>query len=284
MQSYRHIRHAGNFADVTKHAVLAMLVEALQRHSGTISVIDTHAGVGRYDLGSREAMHKGEWQSGIGRVYHAPEPHPALHGYLRAVAELNEHGKLRIYPGSPRIIRSLLRPQDHLLAFELDPHEHALLAENFEDDKQVEARQQDGYGALETWLPPVQQNGLVLFDPTFERRDEYRRLVAALREAYGRWPTGTFAAWYPTTAGDEQYELRDAIGTLNMNRVMTAELTIAASTDPGVLTGCGMVLVNYPADLDVHLHDVLHWLWTHLAVDSDTGVSLRLISVQPPPL
>ncbi len=279
METYRHIRHAGNFADVVKHVVLAVLVEALQRRSDAISLIDTHAGAGRYDLSSRAAMRKGEWQPGIGRVVHATDPPPGVNTLLQAITELNESGELRFYPGSPWIIRSLLRSQDYLLAFEIDPPEFALLEREFDGDSQVETRCQDGYHALRTCLPPAHQSGLVLIDPTFQQAREHAQLMAALRQAYRRWPTGTFAAWYPITARGEHNRLHTAVGGQDMGAVVAAELTVASSATDERLLGCGMLLVNAPADLDTQLQDVLSWLWKHLALDPSSGANINHISV-----
>jgi 23S rRNA (adenine2030-N6)-methyltransferase len=194
------------------------------------------------------------------------------------VAALNEPGELRFYPGSPRIIRSLLRPQDRLLASELNSSEYARLEQEFFGDQRVDTRHQDAYDSVEAWLPPPHDGGLVLFDPTFQRGDECAQLIATLGHAYQRWPTGTFAAWYPITARGEPNQLRDAVGAHNMTKILTAELTVTASADAKQLTGCGMLLVNSPTDVDARLDSVLHWLWTQLSVDPDTGIELHRLA------
>ena len=180
--NYRHIYHAGNFSDVVKHAVLALLIEHLKHKDKPFFVLDTHAGIGRYDLDSPEAKKTGESANGIGRLMAAPAVPPELDAYLGAIAALNARSKgaLRWYPGSPGLIRSLLRPRDRLVAVELHPDDAAKLEATFRRDFQVKVLHMDGYAALKSLLPPSERRGLALVDPPFEVTDEFDRLAKGL--------------------------------------------------------------------------------------------------------
>ncbi|TJW39086.1 MAG: 23S rRNA (adenine(2030)-N(6))-methyltransferase RlmJ, partial [Mesorhizobium sp.] len=198
--NYRHAYHAGNFADVVKHVVLSRLVEYLKQKDKAFRVIDTHAGIGRYDLSSSEAHKTGEWQGGIGRLIDA-EPSGAaaalLAPYLDAVRSLNPDGAVKKYPGSPLIARHLLRKQDRLSAIELHPQDVAKLKALFASDFQTRVIELDGWLALGAHLPPKEKRGLVLVDPPFEEEGEFDRLVEGLQRAHKRWPGGIYALWYP---------------------------------------------------------------------------------------
>lgn len=198
--NYRHIYHAGNFADVLKHAVLARLVTYLKQKDKAFRVLDTHAGIGVYDLSSEEAQKTGEWREGIGRLIEAELPAPVaaiLEPYLSAVRDLNPEGGLMHYPGSPKLARMLLRPQDRLSAMELHPEDHEALHRLFEGDFQSRITRLDGWLALGAHLPPKEKRGLVLVDPPFEAEGEYERLVDGLAKAYRRFTGGIYCLWYP---------------------------------------------------------------------------------------
>ena len=198
--NYRHAYHAGNFADVVKHVALTRLVEHLKLKDKAFRVIDTHAGVGLYDLSSEEAQKTGEWQAGIGRLLKAnlaPEGEALLAPYLDAVKAANGDGGIEKYPGSPSIVRHLLRPQDRLSAIELHPQDFSRLKTLFAGDFQVRAIELDGWLALGAHLPPKEKRGLVLVDPPFEEGGEFERLADGLVKAHRRWPGGIYALWYP---------------------------------------------------------------------------------------
>ncbi|KPK39844.1 MAG: hypothetical protein AMJ69_04460 [Gammaproteobacteria bacterium SG8_47] len=282
MPSYRHISHAGNFADVVKHVVLCLLIEALQRDAARICVIDCHAGAGRYDLRSRGAMRKGEWHRGIAKVVDTPTAPSCLAGYRGAVGALNEPGALRFYPGSPRIIRALLRPGDRLIATELSPHEYALLEQEFTDDDQVRLHCGDGYQVLESCLPPAERHGLVLLDPTFQCEDELACVTTALERAVRRWPTGTFAVWYPLDSRPSRVSFHNAIAASGMQRVLVGELSTEPETEQRPLTGCGMLVVNAPPAIAPTMEQALHWLYQRLKVDPRSGVDTRWLVDESP--
>jgi 23S rRNA (adenine2030-N6)-methyltransferase len=184
--NYRHSYHAGNFADVLKHVVLAQIIAYLKRKDQAFRVIDTHAGVGLYDLSSEEAQKTGEWRGGIGRVDRGKAMSDRLAAFLEpwltAVRALNPDGGMRLYPGSPKLARLLFRKQDRLSAIELHPADAKQLSSLFEGDFQVRVTELDGWLALGAHLPPKEKRGLVLIDPPFEQDGEFDRLVDGLAQ------------------------------------------------------------------------------------------------------
>src|SRR5215470_10952369 len=198
--NYRHAFHAGNFADVIKHAVLARILVHLCAKPAPFRVIDTHAGAGRYDLAGPEASRSPEWRAGIERVLACPPAEPArslLAPYLDVVASLNAPGRLTIYPGSPAIVRAHLRAQDRLIACELEPNAAAALVRNLGRDRRAKAVAIDGWTALNAYVPPPERRGLVLVDPPFEDEGDFARLVRGLEAAHRKWAGGSYLLWYP---------------------------------------------------------------------------------------
>ncbi|ARO29557.1 ribosomal RNA large subunit methyltransferase J [Rhizobium sp. NXC14] len=268
--NYRHIYHAGNFADVLKHAVLARLILYMQKKEGAFRVLDTHAGIGLYDLSSEEAQKTGEWQAGIGKLMEAdlgPQVSELLEPYLSAIRELNPEGGIRFYPGSPKLARMLFRPQDRLSAMELHPEDYARLHRLFEGDHHVRITELDGWLALGAHLPPKEKRGIVLVDPPFEEEDEYERLAKGLEKAYRRFPGGTYCLWYPLKKGAPIKELHEALQALDIPKMLCAELTVRSDRGMTGLTGSGLVIVNPPFTLKDELHQMLPALKDHLAQD-----------------
>ena len=198
--NYRHAYHAGNFADVMKHAVLCRVLMHLRDKPAAFRVIDTHAGAGVYDLGGVEAGKTLEWRDGIGRLVEAKLDEPVrvlLAPYLDAVAAFNPAGPITTYPGSPALTQSLMRPQDRLIACELEPQAAAALSGRLRGDARSKAIAIDGWTALTAYVPPKERRGLVLVDPPFEKPDELSRLAQGLAGAHRKWPTGCYLLWYP---------------------------------------------------------------------------------------
>jgi 23S rRNA (adenine2030-N6)-methyltransferase len=253
--NYRHAYHAGNFADVIKHAVVTRIVEYLKRKEPAFRVIDTHAGKGRYDLAGTEASRTDEWRAGIGRLMAANLPASAgdlLKPYLDVVRGENPVGdagageRLAVYPGSPLIVRRLLRRQDRLSAIELHPEDADALAALFAGDHQVRVIRLDGWLALGAHLPPKENRGLVLVDPPFEKEGEFDRMVDGLTKAHRRFPGGVYALWYPVKNRREVEGFIKAIRETGIRRVMRIEMTVGKSSAGQRLDGCGMVVVNPP--------------------------------------
>ena len=267
--NYRHIYHAGNFADVLKHAVLARLVRYQQNKDKAFRVLDTHAGIGLYDLSSEEAQKTGEWQTGIGKLMQAELAAPVadlLEPYLSAVRELNPDGGVKLYPGSPKLTRLLLRPQDRLSAMELHPDDARALSRQFEGDFQVRVTELDGWLALGAHLPPKEKRGLILVDPPFEIAGEYERLVDGLAKAYRRVATGTYCLWYPIKKGAPIKGFHEQLQALEIPKMLCAELSLRSDREEG-LSGSGLIIVNPPFTLKDELHTLLPVLKTIMAQD-----------------
>lgn len=258
--NYRHAFHAGNFADVAKHAILTRILAYLMRKDAAFRVIDTHAGLGIYDLFGDQAERTGEWQDGIGRLIHVKLPQDAadlLAPYLQAVRAQNPDGSLRYYPGSPFITRHMLREQDRLMAFELHPMDADRLKENFAGDFQTRITQLDAWDIFGTHLPPKEKRGLVLVDPPFEEKGEFARMVQGLEKAHKRWPGGIYAFWYPIKEPDEVEAYVKALKKSGIPKILRLELTIRPPSTPPRLHGTGMVVVNPPFVLEEEMRTLL---------------------------
>jgi 23S rRNA (adenine2030-N6)-methyltransferase len=274
--NYRHAFHAGNFADVVKHATLALLIERLKAKAAAFRVIDTHAGPGLYDLAGDEAGRTGEWHNGIGRIVgrtFAPPMDALMAPYLAAVAAANGGAKgLRSYPGSPWIIRHLMRKQDRLTAVEMHPEDAAALGKLFAGDWQVKAIELDGWLALGSFVPPKERRGLVLVDPPYEAPDEFPRMLDAFVKAYRRWPTGIYLLWYPVKDLAAVEALRDGLAASGIRRLLRAELTIRARNTADRFNGSGMVICNPPWQFEDALRGLLAGLAPILADGAGGGV------------
>lgn len=275
--NYRHGFHAGNFADVTKHAILTLILGHLRQKESPFCVLDTHAGSGRYDLAGDQATRTGEAREGVVRLVSgggdAPSDlGPDLAPYLTCLREVNPGWPvLRTYPGSPMIVRALLRPQDRLVAVELHPEEARALKQLFRDDKQVAVHEADAYTALKAHLPPQQRRGLVLIDPPFEQPDEFRQLSRSLPEALHRFRTGIFAIWYPIKSVGPVEQFRAEIAGLG-RPALAAELYRFPPDDPERLSGSGLAIVNPPWKLDETLRRLLPVLAQKLGATGGTRV------------
>ncbi len=247
--NYRHAYHAGNFADVVKHAALARLVEYLKLKEKAFRVVDTHAGVGLYDLSSVEAQKTGEWRGGIGRLDEttlSPKAAALLAPYLEAVRAANPQGGIGRYPGSPLIVRHLLRPQDRLSAIELHPQDFQRLKDLLAGDFQVRAIELDGWLALGAHLPPKERRGLVLVDPPFEQAGEFDRLADGLVRAHRRWPGGIYALWYPIKDRAAVKAFRAGLKAAGVPKILDVAFEIRAPSADGRFDGSGLVVVNPP--------------------------------------
>jgi 23S rRNA (adenine2030-N6)-methyltransferase len=268
--NYRHIYHAGNFADVLKHTVLALLVRYMQNKDKAFRVLDTHAGIGLYDLSSEEAQKTGEWRDGIRRLMEAelsPQLAELLEPYLTAVRELNPDGGVRFYPGSPKLARMLFRPQDRLSAMELHPEDFNRLHRLFEGDHHARITELDGWLAIGAHLPPKEKRGIVLVDPPFEEDGEYERLVDGLIKGYRRFPGGTYCLWYPLKKDAPIKKFHEALQAAEIPKMLCAELIVRSDRDTTGLTGSGLVIVNPPFTLKNELHALLPALKDMLAQD-----------------
>jgi 23S rRNA (adenine2030-N6)-methyltransferase len=258
--NYRHAYHAGNFADVMKHAALAVTVTSLKRKDTPFFALDTHAGLGGYDLDCVAADKTGEFRDGIAKVLARPEPPAALEPYLSVMRTWNPHGGLRWYPGSPEVIRTMMRPQDRLALVELHPEDVEELRRRFQTDRRVGVHHLDGYVAAKGLLPPPERRGLVLIDPPFEVKDELERLRLALRRIRKLWSTGIVMVWYPIKGREPVRQFHQAIRDEGGPKTLVAELLIRPDDDPFRLNGSGLLVINPPWQLDEKLAEILPWL------------------------
>ena len=254
--NYRHIFHAGNFADVFKHVVLSLLLKSLHWKETPFFYLDTHAGAGRYDLSSAAAQKTGEYRDGIKRLWNA-QPIPELADYLAAVRALNDSDNLRYYPGSPRIARFFLRPPDRAVLLELQSEECSLLQVEFAEDRQVIVRGQDGYNGLKAFLPPSARRGLVLIDPPYESDQEFERVIDGLRIAHARWDSGMYALWYPIKSRPLVERFHRMLVATGIRKILLAEISPYPEDSAFRLNGCGMALINPPWKLDETLDSAL---------------------------
>jgi 23S rRNA (adenine2030-N6)-methyltransferase len=330
--NYRHAFHAGNFADVVKHAVLTRILVHLLGKPAAFRVIDTHAGAGVYDLAGEEASRSSEWRGGIGRLLAAPTA-PAVQAllkpYLDVVASINgastapllpahaatqgddpsgddpsgddpsggdpsggdpsggdpsgndlngngplldsslpgnvrianaspeTRSALTIYPGSPALARAFLRPQDRLIACELEPKAYALLAHHFARDRRIKTVAIDGWMALNAYVPPPERRGIIVVDPPFEEGQDFTRLALGLETAYRKWASGIYLLWYPIKGRQEPDALARRLKRSRIGRILRAELAVDATPAQGPLGGCGLIIVNPPWTLENELATIL---------------------------
>jgi 23S rRNA (adenine2030-N6)-methyltransferase len=286
MFSYRHAFHAGSHADILKHLITIQLVQYLQEKPGALSIVDTHAGAGLYNLQDGFAAISQESVGGIVRLKdylastgkRVPE---SVANFLACIAMENATEQVALYPGSPFIMARLLRPQDRLRLFELHPNEIDILRSNMNQlglDKQIDIYAADGFSRLKGLLPPPSRRGLVLIDPSYEDKQDYRHLESCLEEALGRFATGCYAIWYPVIARRESIALPDrlkGIAKAHQRTWLRAELRIENTPGERRLQASGMLIINPPWTLHDHLKDALPILKNALGLDSGSGYTLQ---------
>jgi 23S rRNA (adenine2030-N6)-methyltransferase len=282
--NYRHAFHAGNFADVHKHAVFARVIMHLRGKSAAFRILDTHAGAGRYDLSGPEAARTLEWRDGIGRLLTSPLPDDLRHllaPYLDAVEEVRAGQSAMIYPGSPLLARALLRPQDRLIACEKEPAAARELSAALAGDPRAKALEIDGWMALSAYLPPKERRGFVLIDSPFEQADELTRLPDRLAAAHRKWATGIYAVWYPIKDPAQTAALAAAIARSGISRVLRSELRVRPGRDDGRLNGSGLILINPPWRLPAELGVLVPALASLLAREGNGEALLDWIAGEP---
>lgn len=271
--NYRHGFHAGNFADVLKHVALCELLRLLTGKDKKLFVLDTHAGIGGYDLTSGLAARTREAEAGIVRLMAMPRTGmpAAVARYLAAVAAYDrKFGRgegVRHYPGSPRLVRAGLRPVDRFVACEMHPQDALSLKREFAGDRAVEVRQADGYHALKALLPPIERRALVLIDPPFEATDEFDKLARSLQQALRRFATGCYAIWYPI----KDVEAVEAFkATLDGLKLLVLDMRLHGVPD-GKLAACGVAVINPPWTFQETMAEALPWLDS--ALDATTTLT-----------
>ncbi len=291
MFSYRHAFHAGNHADVLKHVILIQLLRYMNQKETPYMVVDTHAGAGVYNLDEAFAAKNAEYESGITRLWERTDLPPDVAEYVQLVKAMNPSGRLRRYPGSPFITEQVMREADRLRLFDLHPTESKVLAENFRKLEAHKAAQgqrpttrgrrvlvdrSDGFAALKAVLPPPSRRALVLVDPSYEDKGDYRHVKTALADALQRFATGTYAVWYPVLQRMESRQFPDQLKRLPANGWLHVTLSIGAPTPDGFgLRGSGMFILNPPWTVEAALRGIMPWLTETLAVDGGARFELE---------
>jgi 23S rRNA (adenine2030-N6)-methyltransferase len=270
--NYRHAFHAGNFADVMKHALLTRILVHLRKKTTPFFVLDTHAGCGVYDLTADAATRTGEWQGGIGRLDppFAAAAEALIAPYRAALAAVRARHGASTYPGSPLLVREFLRPGDRALAVELHPEDFAALAETISRAGRIKALNLDGWTALNANIPPKERRGLVLIDPPYETPDEMRRLVDKTARAHAKWPAGIFALWYPLKDVPAVERLAQDLKATGIRKMLRLELGIDRPK-PDVLHGSGLVVINPPFTLADEARVLLPALAERMAKGRQSG-------------
>lgn len=263
--NYRHAYHAGNHADVLKHWVISRCIALLQRKPAPLAYVDTHAGIGLYDLQGEEAVKTAEWQEGIARVW--ASRHPLLAEYLHAVRELNDNDELRYYPGSPELARCLTRSQDHLYLNEKHPEDGQLLKENMRIDRRVSVHIGEGWYVPRALLPTEEKRLLMLIDPPFEQGDELQRCTQALEETLARMRQAIVCIWYPVKDIAQLRSFYNSLQRSSAPKLLRVELYVNEPSDSSRLNGSGLIICNPPWGLEDELKQLLPWLADTLQSD-----------------
>ena len=284
MLSYRHAFHAGNHADVLKHFVQIQLIEYMNQKDTAYTYIDTHSGAGVYALDGGYASKNAEYETGIGPLWERTDLPKGLKEYVDLVKELNPSGKMRYYPGSPYCADKAMREQDRLRLFELHPADSKILFDNFRKieehlaangvrpttrGKRVLIERGDGFHGLKTLLPPPSRRALVLIDPPYEDKQDYRKVRDAVEEALGRFPSGTYAIWYPVLQRMESRQFADKLKRLPAKEWLNVTLTVSTPGPDGFgLHSSGMFIFNPPYTLEPMLRQVMPYLVQVLGKDA----------------
>jgi 23S rRNA (adenine2030-N6)-methyltransferase len=249
--SYQHSYHAGNFADVHKHLALVILLRRLQQKETPLCYVDSHAGRGTYDLGGTEALKTGEAESGILRLSDATEMPPAVSDYLGLVRSFNAGTGIETYPGSAALAQTVLREQDRAVLFELHPQELPALRRSIGRDRRIAIHARDCHEGLPALLPPTIRRGMVLIDPSYELKNEFREVASLVCRSLDRWANAVYLLWYPLLAAGQHRQLLDVL----LERAPPAMLNSEWLLDPRAsgMRGSGLVIINTPWQSDLQL-------------------------------
>jgi len=277
MLSYRHAFHAGNHADVLKHLMLVQLTRYLGQKDKPFWYVDTHAGAGAYELDTAYAQKLSEYRGGIGRLWERRDLPGAVAEYVELVRRFNPDGRLKKYPGSPFFALWTMREEDRLRLFELHSKDARLLLENFrEAGKRVIVESEDGFAGLKALLPPPPRRALVLIDPSYEEKQDYERVIQALRDALTRFPGGTYAVWYPQLTRLEAHDLPQRLKRLPVKGWLHAALRVREPAKDGFgMHGSGMFVLNPPWTLHDALAGVMPFLVDALGEDAGAAFTLE---------
>ncbi|MDA3977865.1 23S rRNA (adenine(2030)-N(6))-methyltransferase RlmJ [Gallibacterium sp. AGMB14963] len=265
MLSYRHSFHAGNYADVLKHIVQLLILEALQQKEKGFLYLDTHAGAGLYSLQSFEAEKTAEFTEGIGYLWERDDLPEIVRHYLQQVKQVNPKDKLNFYPGSPLLAANLLRPQDRAILTELHPSDYPLLRKNMQKFSNIQVKRENGFQQLKSTLPPKERRGFVLIDPPYELKEDYQLVVDAIVEGYKRFATGTYAIWYPVVLRQQIKKMIHSFEATQIRKILQIELGIRPDSTQRGMTASGMIVINPPWKLESQMREILPYLSEVLA-------------------
>jgi len=266
--NYRHSFHAGNSADVVKHSLLIALVQALQQKQSALTLIDTHAGCGLYDLGGEAAQRTGESMQGVLRAF--ADPNTLLNDYRAAVQAVNVAAEPHFYPGSPRILAQLLRPQDLLILNEKHPEEACTLRGVMRDTSAA-VHERDAYEFWLAMLPPRTARGVVVVDPPYEQLDDRARITATLATAYRKWAHGVTVIWYPLKDRRTHQRWKEQLRKLGIPKFLWVEHWLYDADQPDIYNGAGLYIVNPPYAFTQALPPLLEALRAVLAPEGHRG-------------
>ena len=269
MLSYRHGFHAGNFADVLKHTVLIHMLEYMTQKDKPLRIIDTHAGAGVYKLNGPQAQKNREFDNGIGHLWSNAQTPTAITRLLELVRTVNDGKQLQLYPGSPLIAQTLMRPIDRLFLHELHPADFQFLRDCMRDDKRIKVEHEDGFAGLQALLPPPDRRALVLLDPSYEVKSDYQLLIKQVQQAHKRFATGTYAIWYPVVLRQRVDEMELALKKSGIKNIQLMEFGLRADNPEYGMTASGMIVINPPWTLWGAMEETLPWLADNLS--DETG-------------
>jgi len=258
--NYRHAYHAGNHADVFKHLVLSRLLALMSRKEQPFAYLDTHAGIGLYDLRGDQATRTGEFLEGIARLWQADDLPALTADYMGLVRDMNPDGELRYYPGSPEVARRLTRPQDRIQLNEKHPEDGALLKDNMRWDRRVAVHLGEGWHVPRALLPVPEKRAVMLIDPPFEQLDEMQRCAKALKEAVSRMRQTVAAIWYPVKDQRALKRFYQDLAGSGAPKLLRVELLVHPLNTPDSLNGSGLAIANPPWGLEEELRELLPWL------------------------
>ncbi len=276
MLSYRHAFHAGNFADVLKHAVLTNVLEYMTRKDKGYTYIDSHSGAGMYQLTEEYAQKTGEYKQGIAKLINNDDIPEALEEYIALIQSFNQTEELKLYPGSPAVAKEFSRRQDSAHLFELHSTDINYLTEFCRRWSKSHVKQSDGYQGILSLLPPLSRRGVVLIDPPYELKEDYTKAVKTIISAYKKFATGTYILWYPVVKRELIDKMREQFIASDVKNVLEVEFCMQKDTDAYGMTGTGLYIVNPPWQLTQQLEAIMPYLKDKLG-DSQSSYSLEQI-------
>ncbi len=258
--NYRHFFHVGSFADVFKHSLLVTVIDALQQKNKPFCYIDTHAGIGNYDLTREETQRSKEYLDGIDKLLHTKDPLPDLKHYINLINDYQHHGDLRCYPGSPMLVTQLLRPDDRMIVNELHPADFQTLKITLGKNPNIHCHHRDAYEFLPAILPPSPARACILIDPPYERTDEFSAIMSCLRHCFQRFPTGVYMIWYPIVSLQHRSFTREILREKLAPTLVTEFTLTAIPEEKSGMIGCGMVILNPPWKIEKSIGDITAYL------------------------